>query len=103
MDTYDFAAALPQPTTPMEKRDHALGRADAYDEHHAGTSLDNLEGRYEWLLDPRVSHYTAAYLNGYRAYIEDARAHEYATARAYTTLGRYPAAITHQPTGGTQS
>lgn len=73
---------------PQDRRDHALGRADAYDEHNHGATLTDLETRLEWLDDPRVSHYTAAYLAGYRALIRDLAAQDWAqtslaTADAY--------------------
>lgn len=78
----------PHDPTPENRRDHATGRADAYDAHHNGTTLDELQARLEWMEDPRVSGYTAAYLRGYRAYLEDLAAETFHqrltdTARAY--------------------
>ncbi|MCF0086644.1 MULTISPECIES: hypothetical protein [unclassified Streptomyces] len=63
---------------------HYAGRADAYDEHQAGADPDTLEDRYEWMTDPTVPQHTGqlvstAYLIGYKAYIQDLRAAQYAT------------------------
>jgi len=71
-------------------KDHAHGRATAYDAIQDGHHLDALEARLEWMEDPTVSGttYTAAYLSGYRAQITDWRASEYG----------FRAAITHNPT-----
>lgn len=78
----------PHDPTPEDRRDHATGRADAYDAHHRGATPDELQARLEWMEDPRVSAYTAAYLRGYRAYIGDVAAEAFHqrltdTARAY--------------------
>ncbi|MFJ2202441.1 hypothetical protein [Streptomyces violaceusniger] len=71
------------PTTPYTGRDdnrlddlalHA-GRADAYDEHRAGTNLDILFARSEELtlyLDSVNDDY-AAYIHGYSSYVIGAR------------------------------
>lgn len=90
----NFAFTLPEPTTPDEVLDEALGRADAYDEHRKQrTTLPELEHRLECYRDPRISgtpalaasKYTAAYCRGYQSYIEDAYAAEWLSAElAYT-------------------
>lgn len=58
--------------------DRARGRADAYDEHRTGADLDTLEDRYEWMVDPLTAHnvtqlVSAGYIDGYLAYIQEAR------------------------------
>jgi hypothetical protein len=72
--------ALEDPTNP----DYAAGRADAYDAIHDGHPLNALEHRLDWLEDPRVSPFPAAYLAGYRAQIADHRASEHALRTAIT-------------------
>ncbi|MEU9014320.1 hypothetical protein AB0D12_32025 [Streptomyces sp. NPDC048479] len=59
--------------------EHARGRADAYDEHQAGEPLHILEARFDQMADPLEAHTVdqlvpRAYLDGYLAYLEDARA-----------------------------
>lgn len=59
--------------------DFHRGRADAYDEHQAGTDVETLEDRFEWMTDPTAAHtvgqlVSTAYLRGYQALIEDLRA-----------------------------
>ena len=68
------------PATGDQHKDPAYyaGRADAYDEHTAGADADTLEDRFEWMTDPTVALHTGqllstAYLQGYKALIEDLR------------------------------
>ncbi|MFH8813080.1 hypothetical protein ACH4GZ_38775 [Streptomyces hygroscopicus] len=59
------------------------GRADAYDEHRAGTNLDTLFSRAEALtlhIDSVNDDY-AAYIHGYSAYVAGARAEADQTRR----------------------
>ncbi|WP_309031329.1 hypothetical protein [Streptomyces alfalfae] len=63
--------------------EHYAGRADAYDEHRAGADAETLEDRYHWMTDPTLPSTTrqlisTAYLTGYRAFIQDLRAEQYA-------------------------
>ncbi|GGU62077.1 hypothetical protein [Streptomyces lavendofoliae] len=62
--------------------DHARGRADAYDALHDGHTPQALADRLEWMEDPRISDYPAAYLSGYRAQLQDAAASAYALRTA---------------------
>lgn len=85
---------LSLPTHGPKDPEHYAGRADAYDEHTAGATAETLEDRYHWMTDPTIPTHTrqlisTAYLTGYRAYIEDLRAEQYAIRHAadhdYTT------------------
>lgn len=71
----DATTFLYEPHTPTEKRDYTHGARDAWEAHKLlGDSVDQLEDRFEWLVDPRVSDYTAAYCAGYRSQIANFRA-----------------------------
>ncbi|WP_086560979.1 hypothetical protein [Streptomyces africanus] len=72
-------AALPSDSADP---DFHRGRADAYDEHQAGTDVETLEDRYEWMTDPTTARtarqlLSTAYLHGYRAFIEDLAAEKH--------------------------
>ena len=84
------------PTGDQDKDpEHYAGRADAYDEHKAGADADTLEDRFEWMTDPTVPATTrqlisTAYLAGYKAFIQDLRAEQYATRhRAHTEFAAW--------------
>lgn len=67
-----------EPQTPTEDADYTQGRRDAWESHHLmGDTVVQLEDRYEWIVDPRVSDYTAAYCAGYRSQIQDAHAADF--------------------------
>ncbi|MGW7636040.1 hypothetical protein [Streptomyces decoyicus] len=75
-----------EPTTPQENDDYFAGRADAYDAYYDhGVSLDRLEDRFEFFVDPRVSDATTAYCNGYVSQIRDIRDSESLPAILETT------------------
>lgn len=76
----------PTGDTPQERHDHATGRADAYDQHNTGATLTDLQTRLEWIDDPRLSQYTAAYLAGYRALIADLAAAAWYSRQSETAL-----------------
>ena len=66
-----------EPITPQENTDYRAGRADAYDAYYdQGVSLDRLNDRFEFFVDPRYSDTTAAYCNGYASQIQDIHASE---------------------------
>lgn len=59
------------------------GRADAYDEHRAGTSLDILDARLDAMVDHVgwVNDSYAAYILGYSAYVIGVRLEAQQTRR----------------------
>lgn len=66
----------------LKDPEYYAGRADAYDENKAGADADTLEDRYEWMTDPTIAQnarqlISNAYLQGYRAFIEDLRAEQH--------------------------
>ncbi|WP_086732726.1 hypothetical protein [Streptomyces glaucescens] len=74
-------ATEPTPN-PFANTDYYRGRADAYNEEKAGADVETLEDRYEWMTDPTTAHNTrqllsTAYLQGYRALIDDIRAEQH--------------------------
>ena len=59
------ATAAPEPINPIT---YAAGRADAYDDHRDGTSIDPLRTRLDWLID---GHPSTGYVIGYSALVAE--------------------------------
>ena len=53
---------------PLDRHDLAAGRADAYDDHRDGTSIDTLRTRLDWLID---GHPSTGYVIGYSALVAE--------------------------------
>ncbi|MFF9787102.1 hypothetical protein [Streptomyces nigrescens] len=66
-----------EPVTPQENDDYTRGRRDAWEAHKLlDATLDQLEDRWEWFVDPRISDFSAAYCGGYASQIQDFHAAE---------------------------
>lgn len=81
------------PTSTLEPDAFHAGKADAYDDHRAGTPLDVLGCRLEWMLD-HITPTTYSYVLGYGSTYAALRLEDEAVVEAQEALAYEDRALT---------